>query len=141
MISGKDTTPYMCPEVIKGYCGDAADAENKQKTIRHLGMTMTNSGYQIDRKEFSDALERINVKLDGVKEDVSSVKEEMVAIKTTLKLTPIPKQPCPHLEKHLELHESIKMIWLRAVVSSVVSSVAASVTAALTAIWFFLRDK
>lgn len=102
---------------------------------------MASSGYQIDRKEFGDALERINAKLDGVKEDVSSVKEEMVAIKTTLKLTPIPKQPCQQLEKHLELHESIKMIWLRAVVSSVVSSVVASVTAALTAIWFFLRDK
>ena len=49
-------------------------------------MTMASSDYQIDRKEFSDALERINAKLDGVKEDVSSVKEEMVAIKTTLKL-------------------------------------------------------
>jgi len=102
---------------------------------------MASSGYQIDRKEFSDALERINAKLDGVKEDVSSVKEEMIAIKTTLKLTPIPKQPCSQLEKHLEAHESIKMIWLRAVVSSVISSVVASVTAALTAIWVFFRDK
>lgn len=102
---------------------------------------MTNSGYQIDRKEFGDAIEKLNGKLDGVKADLSSVKEEVVAIKTTLKLTPIPKQPCPQLEKHLELHESIKMIWLRAVVSSVISSVVASVTAALTAIWVFFRDK
>jgi hypothetical protein len=30
MISGKDTTPYMCPEVIKGYCGDVADTDNKK---------------------------------------------------------------------------------------------------------------
>jgi hypothetical protein len=30
MISGKDSTPYICPKVIKAYCGDAADADNKK---------------------------------------------------------------------------------------------------------------
>ena len=30
MLSGKDSTPYLCPKVIKGYCGDAADSENKK---------------------------------------------------------------------------------------------------------------
>lgn len=30
MISGKDSTPYLCPQKVKFYCGDAADAENKK---------------------------------------------------------------------------------------------------------------
>ena len=30
MVSGKDSTPYLCPKVIKAYCGDAADGENKR---------------------------------------------------------------------------------------------------------------
>lgn len=30
MISGKDSTPYICPCKIKAYCGDAADSENKK---------------------------------------------------------------------------------------------------------------
>lgn len=30
MVSGKDGTPFVCPKVIKGYCGDAADPENKK---------------------------------------------------------------------------------------------------------------
>lgn len=30
MVSGKDTTPYICPKRIKAYCGDAADSENKR---------------------------------------------------------------------------------------------------------------
>lgn len=30
MVSGKDNTPYLCPKVIKAFCGDAADAENKK---------------------------------------------------------------------------------------------------------------
>lgn len=32
MISGKDSTPYLCPQKIKYYCGDASDAENKKCT-------------------------------------------------------------------------------------------------------------
>lgn len=102
---------------------------------------MTNDGYQINRVEFNDAIDRLTEKLDGVKEDLSSVREEVIAIKTTLRLTPIPKQPCKHLEKHIETHDSVRLIWFRAVVSSIVSSVAASVAAALTAIWVFLKNK
>lgn len=30
MISGKDSTPYLCPKSVKAYCGDAADADNKR---------------------------------------------------------------------------------------------------------------
>ena len=30
MVSGKDNTPYLCPKVIRAFCGDAADAENKK---------------------------------------------------------------------------------------------------------------
>ena len=30
MVSGKDSTPYVCPCKIKAYCGDAADGENKK---------------------------------------------------------------------------------------------------------------
>lgn len=30
MVSGKDTTPYLCPKSIKVYCGDAADSDNKR---------------------------------------------------------------------------------------------------------------
>ena len=30
MVSGKDSTPYLCPRVIKASCGDAADGENKK---------------------------------------------------------------------------------------------------------------
>lgn len=30
MVSGKDGTPFVCPKVIRGYCGDAADPENKK---------------------------------------------------------------------------------------------------------------
>ena len=30
MVSGKDSTPYLCPKVIKASCGDAADSENKK---------------------------------------------------------------------------------------------------------------
>lgn len=30
MLSGKDSTPYLCPKHIKIHCGDAADAENKR---------------------------------------------------------------------------------------------------------------
>jgi len=30
MVSGKDTTPYLCPRKIKVRCGDAADGENKR---------------------------------------------------------------------------------------------------------------
>ena len=30
MVSGKDSTPYICPKKIKVFCGDAADADNKK---------------------------------------------------------------------------------------------------------------
>lgn len=30
MVSGKDSTPYLCPKVIKAHCGDAADSDNKK---------------------------------------------------------------------------------------------------------------
>lgn len=30
MVSGKDGTPYICPSLVKVWCGDAADAENKK---------------------------------------------------------------------------------------------------------------
>lgn len=30
MVSGKDSTPYLCPKVIRAFCGDAADGENKK---------------------------------------------------------------------------------------------------------------
>lgn len=30
MVSGKDSTPYLCPKTIKATCGDAADADNKK---------------------------------------------------------------------------------------------------------------
>lgn len=30
MVSGKDSTPYLCPKVIRAYCGDAADSDNKK---------------------------------------------------------------------------------------------------------------
>lgn len=30
MVSGKDSTPYLCPKTIRGYCGDAADSSNKK---------------------------------------------------------------------------------------------------------------
>lgn len=30
MVSGKDNTPYLCPKIIRAFCGDAADGENKK---------------------------------------------------------------------------------------------------------------
>lgn len=30
MVSGKDSTPFICPRVVKASCGDAADGENKK---------------------------------------------------------------------------------------------------------------
>ena len=30
MVSGKDTTPFICPKHVKVSCGDSADAENKR---------------------------------------------------------------------------------------------------------------
>lgn len=30
MVSGKDTTPYLCPCKVKGYCGDAAGSNDKK---------------------------------------------------------------------------------------------------------------
>lgn len=30
MVSGKDTTPFLCPSKVKVSCGDAADSENKK---------------------------------------------------------------------------------------------------------------
>lgn len=30
MVSGKDSTPFLCPRVVKASCGDAADGENKK---------------------------------------------------------------------------------------------------------------
>ena len=30
MVSGKDSTPYLCPKVIRAFCGDAADDDNKK---------------------------------------------------------------------------------------------------------------
>lgn len=30
MVSGKDSTPYLCPKLIVASCGDAADSENKK---------------------------------------------------------------------------------------------------------------
>lgn len=30
MVSGKDSTPYLCPKTIRAFCGDAADGENKK---------------------------------------------------------------------------------------------------------------
>lgn len=46
MVSGKDSTPYICPCKIKASCGDAADGENKKcatcKLAVHAGeMTYT----------------------------------------------------------------------------------------------------
>ena len=32
MVSGKDNTPYLCPKVIKAYCGDVADSETRKCT-------------------------------------------------------------------------------------------------------------
>lgn len=30
MVSGKDSTPFLCPHKVKAYCGDAADGESKK---------------------------------------------------------------------------------------------------------------
>lgn len=30
MVSGKDTTPFLCPKSVRVFCGDAADGENKK---------------------------------------------------------------------------------------------------------------
>lgn len=30
MVSGKDSTPYLCPKIIRAFCGDAADGDNKK---------------------------------------------------------------------------------------------------------------
>ena len=30
MVSGKDSTPYLCPRKIRAYCGDGADGESKR---------------------------------------------------------------------------------------------------------------
>lgn len=30
MVSGKDSTPFVCPKTIKAYCGDASDSDNKK---------------------------------------------------------------------------------------------------------------
>ena len=30
MVSGKDSTPYVCPKTVRCYCGDCADSENKK---------------------------------------------------------------------------------------------------------------
>lgn len=38
MVSGKDNTPYLCPKVIRAFCGDAADAENKKCSSCQLAL-------------------------------------------------------------------------------------------------------
>lgn len=30
MVSGKDSTPYLCPKKVRAYCGDGADGESKR---------------------------------------------------------------------------------------------------------------
>lgn len=36
MISGKDSTPYVCPRKVKAQCGDSADSDNKKCTFCSL---------------------------------------------------------------------------------------------------------
>ena len=53
MVSGKDSTPYICPKSVKVTCGDAADSDNKrcQKCMlaEHAGeMTKTLSSFDKD---------------------------------------------------------------------------------------------
>lgn len=56
MVSGKDGTPFVCPKVVRAYCGDAADAENKKcshcSLALHAGeltQTLTSSNKDILR--------------------------------------------------------------------------------------------
>lgn len=38
MVSGKDSTPYLCPRIIKASCGDAADGDSKKCTSCTLAL-------------------------------------------------------------------------------------------------------
>lgn len=38
MVSGKDSTPYLCPKRVRAYCGDAADGEKKKCNSCSLAM-------------------------------------------------------------------------------------------------------
>lgn len=38
MVSGKDSTPYLCPMVLKATCGDAADGESKKCSACNLAL-------------------------------------------------------------------------------------------------------
>lgn len=53
MVSGKDSTPYLCPRVIKAYCGDASDADNKKCSHCQLALhagEMTRTMNSVDKE-------------------------------------------------------------------------------------------
>lgn len=47
MVSGKDSTPYVCPSRIKAYCGDAADGENKRCATCKLALHAGEMSYEM----------------------------------------------------------------------------------------------
>lgn len=73
MVSGKDTTPYVCPRKIKASCGDAADSENKRCATCRLAL---HAGEMIYDIEPTDACLMKLVKCND-KQQVSVIKELM----------------------------------------------------------------
>lgn len=72
MVSGKDSTPYLCPKKIKAYCGDSADSDNKRCQYCQLALnagemeaTLTSSDKDIMKlikcteKQQADTIRRI----------------------------------------------------------------------------------
>lgn len=51
MVSGKDSTPYLCPKVIKASCGDASDAEARKCQNCNLAL---NAGEMVKTMTASD---------------------------------------------------------------------------------------
>lgn len=50
MVSGKDSTPFLCPKTLKAYCGEAADADNKKCAQCELIVTAGESLMTLDAR-------------------------------------------------------------------------------------------
>ena len=88
--------------------------------------------------ELVSAFERIHDKLESNKNHLNGKIErlnaDVIQLQTRFDMTPEVKQPCvwfdehkKNFDNHIDDHEKIRFIWVKAIIGSVVSAIAAAI--------------
>ena len=100
---------------------------------------------EVSREEFRQEVAVLHKKMD----EISTV---VTRIDTTLKITPIPKQPCPFFNEHVDEHKAISVVITDAkehmqdhieitkmLLKAIIATVVGSIGTAMGVTWVFIQ--